>query len=261
MPKKEWTDEERKAFGAKMKASRAKKETVDKTVNIELPEHPEPDNAEEQDVSDLQRQILEMKENMDLMRAALLNQNQGVQMDRQGELVGEFEKYIIDPSNYPDPTPRLALEDRLKPLAFEYNYELNYEQQISSYQTKSGKNIKEPRFHVTLNRIVMDDAGQPTNKRYIARKMVFHEDPDAALVIARENGLEVNKADERLFLNEMRYIRVRDWLFDIFWAKPIQDKEKIKDEVIGGTIVQVFTKNSEQPGDIAFDKLTTKIRT
>jgi hypothetical protein len=57
----------------------------------------------------------------------------------------------------------------------------------------------------------------------------------------------------------MRYLRVKDWLFDVFWPKPAQLKDQIREEVIGGTIVQVFTKNSEEPEGMDFDKLQTKL--
>lgn len=218
------------------------------------------DTPGEQSVDELKAQVKEMAQMMDLMKAAVLNQNQGVQMSRQGDLIGEFEKYVIDPANYPDPTPRLSAEARLKPLAFDYNYELSYEVGVSSYPTKTGKNIKEPKFMIQLNRIVLDEQGKQTPKRYIARKMIFHEDPDAALVIARENGIDVDRSDERLFLNEMRYLRVRDWLYNIFWPRPIdEDMNPIHDEVIGGTVVQVFTKSSQDTSNIEFDKLNSKL--
>lgn len=261
MPKKNWTEEEKKAFAAKMAAARAKaKEELPKQETKDAPE----EIAEEQGVDELQRQIEEMKQNMDLMRAALLNnqgtQPQGISMNREGNLVGEWEKYLIDPSNYPDPTQRLAKEQRLAPLAFDYHYELEYEVGTSRYETKTGKNVAEPKFKVTLNRVVLDDQGNKTDKRYIARKMVFHEDPQAALVIAREQNLDVDKTDEKMFLNEMRYLRVRDWLFDYFWPKPVDEVGKIKEEVIGGTIVQVFTKASEDSSSIPFDQLNTKVQ-
>ena len=232
---------------------------------VEPTPNPEPVLAPDQNIDEMKRQMAEMQETMVLMRQALANQNQGqqntgVSMNNQGELIGEWEKYLVDPSNYPDPTPRLKSEGRLRPIAFEYNYELEYEVGVSSYQTKSGKNIREPKFMITLNRVVMDDQGQPTNKRYIARKMVFHEDPQAAIVIARDNDIVVDKSDEKLFLNEMRYLRVRDWLFDIFWPRPAQAKDKIREEVIGGSVVQVFTKNSVEAGSIPFDQLNTKVR-
>jgi hypothetical protein len=277
MPRAAKGSPEAKAWAANMKAKREAKQGDSQTPiqPVEPPENPEPVVSQDQDTNDLKRQIEEMKQNMDLMRQLLVNNAQGgnnsVQMNRNGELIGEFEKYLVDPSNYPNPTPRLTKEPRLAPLAFDYNYELTYEVNVSSYETKTGKNIREPRFHVTLLRKVLDDqgnrvqvkdpkTGKMQDKFYIARKMVFHEDPQAAMVIARENNLPVDGSDERLFLNEMRYYRVRDWLFDIFWPRPVQDESQIQDEVIGGQVVQVFTRNSEETGSIPFDKMTSKLR-
>lgn len=254
--KKEWTDEERKNFAEKMKAAREKKlpeEAFETAENVETA-------PGEQNVDDLKQQVQEMKENMELMKALLLNKDTGVQMNQRGDLVGEWEKYLVDPSLYPDPTRRLTKEPRLQPLAFDYNYELEYKVGISSYETKTGKNVKEPKFEIQLNRIVIDDQGKQTPKRYIARKLIFHEDPSAALVIARENDLDVDKSDEKAFLNEMRYYRVRDWLFDIFWPRPTDEqKNPIHDEVIGGTVVQVFTKSSVDPSGIDFNQISKKL--
>lgn len=214
------------------------------------------------DTNEILRQLKELQESNALMRAALLNQPQpkseGISIGSAGRVMGVVEKYLVDPANYPDPTDRLKKESRLAPLAFEYNYELDYEVAVSNYENK-GINYKEPKFMLTLNRVVMDDQGQPTNKRYIARKLIFHEDPQAALVIARDNNIEVDQSDERVFLNEMRYLRARDWVFDIFWPKPADEASKVKDEVIGGTVVQVFTKSSVDPSDVDFNQLKSKL--
>jgi hypothetical protein len=82
--------------------------------------------------------------------------------------------------------------------------------------------MREPKFTIQLNRIVLNDQGEQTNKRYIARRLIFHEDPQAALVVARENNLAVDENNQKEFLDEMRYLRVKDWLFDVFWPKPAQ---------------------------------------
>lgn len=273
MPKREWTDEERKAFADKMRAARRQKSVTEQPVKqtappaTDSPKVPEEDPVErvqdEQGLDELKRQMKEIQETNALLKAALLGNTQAqkntIGVGKDNKLTGEVEKYLLDPVNYPDPTPRLRKEPRLQPLAFDYNYELDYSVATSSYETKTGVNMIEPKFHVTLNRIVLDDQGEQTNKRYIARKLVFHEDPQAALVIARDNGIEVDKTDEKAFLNEMRYLRVRDWLFDIFWPKPASDIDKIKEEVIGGTLVQVFTKSSVDPSGIDFDKLKTRV--
>lgn len=276
MPKKNMTPEERRAWGEKMRAARAAKQANKDDKNPrpepitapELPEDQEEHIAEDGNLEQLQAQIKEIQETNALLKAALLGQQvnagaggqpaQNVGVGRQGNLVGEVEKYLIDPDNYPDPTPRLSKEERLRAVNFDFNYELEYRMDVVAYETKTGVNMKEPKFHISLNRIVVDDQGNQTDKRYIAKRLVFHEDPQAALVIARENGLEIDSSNEKVFLDEMRYLRTRDWLFGVFWPKPDDEKAEIKEEVIGGTIVQVFTKSSQEPSSVDFDKLEAK---
>lgn len=223
----------------------------------------------------MQKQLDEVMETNALLRAAILgNQqnptSQNIGVGQGGKLLGEVDKYLVDPSNYPDPTPRLSQEPRLQTIAFNHNYELEYDFTIRSYETRTGVNMREPEFTIRLLRCVLDDQGERVkvedpktrelrDKFYIARRMMFHEDPQAALVIARENNLDVDKDDEKHFLDEMRYLRVRDWLFDFFWPKGTETREGIKEEAIGGTIVQVYTKSSVEPSQVDFDKLSTKV--
>jgi hypothetical protein len=231
-------------------------------------------DVQELSMSDLQRQLNEVMETNALLKAAILgNQssqtNQNVGVGQGGKLLGEVDKYLIDPENYPDPTERLSKEPRLQTIAFNHNYELEYAINTRSYETKTGVNMREPEFTIKLLRVVLDDQGnrvrvpdkdgKPMDKFYIARRMMFHEDPQAALIIARENNLDVDKTDERVFLNEMRYLRVRDWLFDFLWPKQSQASEGVHEEAVGGTIVQVYTKSSVDPSYVEFDKLTTKV--
>jgi len=211
---------------------------------------------------DLQKQVSELK---DMMLKVLSGQQNtgGISVGSSGRLIGEVERYSVDVDRYPDFTLRLAAEPRLRPLAFEYNYELDYSVSTRAYETKTGVNQKEPEFLVNLYRVVLDDSGAQTQKRYIAKRLMFHEDPQAAIVIARDNGISLDDwkdmdnsdTNQRAFLNEMRYLRARDWLFGIFWPKGSDKMAEIREEVIGGTIVQVFTKNSEETSEIDFDKI------
>ena len=278
----------RKKFGEQARArAAAKKQGVatPTTPESQVPEQEPvkdiglddtPNIQTEQNYDELAKQLKETQETMALLKAALLagggaepqsqpNQNFSV---GNGRMVGEVEKYLVDPALYPDPTPRLAMEPRLAPLAFDYNYELDYEVSVTNYETKAGINMKEPRFKVTLYRILLDDQGERVkvmskdgklqDKLYIARQMYFHEDPQAAMVIARDNNILIPEEDQARWLNEMRYIRVRDWLFDIFWPKAAQAEREIREEVIGGQLVRTFYRNSEEPGGIPFDKLSNK---
>lgn len=220
---------------------------------------PSADIQPEQGTDEILRQLQELRESNALLKAAFLsNGESGVSLGRDGGVIGVVEKYLVDPAHYPNPTDRLKKEQRLAPLAFEYNYELDYKVALSQYENK-GINYKEPKFMIDLNRVVLNDQGEQTPKRYVARKLIFHEDPQAALVIARENGLEIESENEKTFLDEMRYLRVRDWLFGIFWPKPTEVTSGITEEVIGGTIVQVFSKSSEDPSSIDFNQIKTKL--
>jgi hypothetical protein len=222
----------------------------------------------------MQKQLNEVMETNALLKAALLNNQNAapnqptdnVQVGRGNKVLGEIDKYLVDPNAYPDPTPRLADEKRLQGVNFKHDYDLEYEFKVSSYETKTGLNMREPDFLITLYRIVYDNQGEPvlmvdpkTNKlgvkRYIARRLSFKEDPQAALVIARENNLDIDKTDEKTYLNEMRYLRVRDWLFDVFWPKPTTGNSAVLEEAIGGSIVQISVRSSLDASSPDFDAL------
>ena len=88
---------------------------------------------------------------------------------------------------------------------------------------------------------------------------MFHEDPQAAMAIARENNVAIDAENEKAFLDEMRYLRIRDWLFGYFWKPKTTPQNQVSEEAIGGTIVQVFTKSSIDPSSVDFDQLKTKM--
>jgi hypothetical protein len=257
MVKKDRTPDEQAAIDIRMAKMRAAKNNNIITEMPPLPEHPEEDKYE-----DLQRQVNETNKLLQAFMAGASqsnNQGSGLSVGAKGNLVGEVEKYVMAEENYPDMTDRLYTEPRLQNIAFRNNYEVEYTIAQSSYETKTGINMVEPRFHVTLYRILLDDDGNQTNKSYIARKLTFHEDPQAAMTIAKEQGVEIDRTDEVKFLNEMRYLRVRDWIFDIFWPKPAQAAENVREEVIGGSLVQVVTRNSPETGEIDFSKIKNKV--
>ena len=268
MPRKDWTDEQRKAFGEKMKAARGKKvptPTVTPTVTtVAVPPLPEPTevptaeqtDTQGTDMQAMQRQMNEIMETNALLKAALLRSPQEAstnsgqpQVNKTGSLIGVFEKYILSPENYPSPIERLAQETRLAPLAFPLNYHLDYVYSVRQYDTKQGINTQEPEFVIQLWRNRLNDDGT-VRDRYRVRRLVFHEDPQAAMVIAHDNNIQIDKEDEASFLNEMRYLRVRDWLFDIFWPKPVTNNEARREEVIGNVLVEIVDVNSEDSVDM-----------
>lgn len=255
------------------KTTRQKVEAIEVPTQVQTPPtvNPVPEVQGEQSIDDLKRMVEEMKTQNQVIMMALANKgassNSGVSLGDGGRVLGVIEKYVIDPDLYPDPCERLSNEPRLQPMAFKLNYELYYKFSTSSYETKAGVNMTEPKFQVSLVRVVLDDEGMPTDKRYVIKNMIFHEDPQAAIVIAREKGISLDDYkdmdntddNQKLFLNEMRYLRIRDWLFDTFWPKPASRLAGVKEEVIGGRIVPVFYKSSEEAAEVDFDKIKGKL--
>lgn len=282
MPRKAWTDEERAAFGAKMKALRDAKimkeaikaldeapvptegrSVLDQDGQLFTPPAPVAIDTPAVDNSQTNTELQEMIRANQEVLLALLKERQnpaqaaGPTIGASGRVLGEVERYTVDPDQYRSPVERLAAEPKLRTIAFDFNYELDYEMSVRSYENKAGLNMKEPEFLVCLTRIAIDKDGNQTNKRYIIKNMRFHEDPQAALVIAREQGIPLDSfADEKLLLDEMRYLRVKDWLFDIFWPKGT-DRSRVEhtEEVLDGTIVQTFSKPVGEPGGLDFDKI------
>jgi len=231
MPKKEWTEEERKAFGEKMKAARQSEPKKDEEVTISRSEF-----------EDLLKLVTELKQSQPAP-----NQYQPLQQATvtAGGLVGVQEKYSTT-QEYPSPVERLKKESRLAPFAFEYNYDITYEVGTRLEAVK----LTEPMLEVPLHAIKLNDQGEQTNQRYIIRKLMFHEDPEAALTIAREQGITVDPLNEVDFLNEMRYLRCKAWLLDIFYPPKSDQSKQMKEEVIGNQVVQVFDVTSKDAVDI-----------
>jgi len=229
-----------------------------------------PDTQANVDLAELLRQINEVKETNALLKAALLNKNteadNGLRLNNRSGIVGTFEKYMLDPERYPDPRNRLTdyfeSQPKFRRLGFKDNYELRFEMTPTMpYERKDGVMEVQPRFVLGLDRIIYDeDTYEPTNGRYVVKEFIFFEDPSTAVTIARDNGLDVTNENETDFLNEMRYLRARDWLVECFYpALPDKTVKQRKDMVINGKQVQYFEINSTDAQTIPFGELKTKI--
>lgn len=216
-------------------------------------------------VEQLTKMVLELQKQNAAFMAGAASVPQQVQ--QAPSMRGTTTLFSSDLSVYQDPRPRLMAEPRLQRIAFSNNYELEYNVALTnSYEKKDGTMERQPKFDVTLNGIILDDSGEDTGKRFIARRMVFFEDPDTAINIAERNGITVDDfGGEQEFLNAMRYLRLRDWLFEFFWKpKPDADKSNFRDEVIAGQVVRTFQKSvpAEQGVRIDYDGLGgSKLRT
>ena len=266
MPRKAWTEEERKAFGAKMKAARANKQTpqtntqkVAEATNKE--QEPQITNTvQNADLGDLQRQIEELKAALKFVQPTAPAVPQTVQFGANG-LVGTRDRYVIDPLNYPDPRDRLYNEKLLTRFAFKENYELTWNVTNTVYTTIDNIRTREPKFTLELLKVqINEDTGERMNGRYLISTSIFHEDPDAAVAVAREKGLAIDENNQKAFLDEMRYMRIRDWLLDCFIdPKPVQAKLNKKEVMLGNKVVPFFEINSVDKEAMPFAGLNGKL--
>jgi hypothetical protein len=272
MAKRKMTDEQRQAASERMKAMHAaKKLQKEATLNPGIDEEPattvlaSTSAYEPEDVSELKRQVEELKQMIISQARQQVQPQQPVnfqlpQFNNSGQVVGTRVKFSSDSNLYPNPIERLRKEQRLQRFAFNENYDLGYSIEKVRYQTVDGHWQSEPRFKLELSRVVFDEeTGEPTNKRYVVCRLLMHEDPEAAMVIAEQNGLKVEEESEQDFLNEMRYLRFRDWLLEAFYPpKASSQTGNFQEEVIGGKLVQVFTKASEEGGGVPFGQFNTE---
>lgn len=298
MPKKKtWTPERRKAASDAAKARLEQKSQLEKTTAVGVSgiyynadgtkvlyrgEQQQPSETERQslneqiakapqpstdpDLSTLIQQIKEANDNIAKLQSQLQNQPEAPQNQAAsaagGVLTGTYERFTTDSKYYPDPTARLAREPRLSRFAFEDNYELKWEVQLSQYETIDRIRTKEPRFNLKLIVKVYDDlTGELTNRRFVILQGIFHEDPDAALAIAHDNGIEVEAQTEKEFLDEMRYLRFRDWLLEAFFPTSPPPSNNKKEIVIGNKLVEVYEVTSYKQESMAagFASMTKKL--
>ena len=91
--------------------------------------------------------------------------------------------------------------------------------------------------------------------------MIFFEDPDAALAVARENGLDVRDYEEKEFLDEMRYLRVRNWLLEAFYPPTITNKKQNKKQmVVGNQVVEYYEVSGVDSASMPFNDLKNSLR-
>ena len=245
MPRPKKGSPEAKEWAAKMQAKReaAKQDKPTNTVQNEPIEQPSP--SAPQTISDdtVQELLNRIKE---LENRQFFNQAQPV--------VKAVTKFSVTPHDYPDPRERLSDEPKLQEHAFKQNFTLKWEIGRTGYE-KDGVSYTEPKFDLEVWRWLRDEDGELTDKQYRVHRLTFHEDPEAAIQMARDKGLDVDETLQRDFLDEMRYLRMRDWLLEIFYPPKTQANQQTREEVIGNRLVPVLEVNSFQAVGIPIDKL------
>lgn len=239
MPKKTWTPEERQAFADKMKAARAAKQKPQVEENI----------VQNEDENALLKRILELE--------ARLNA-QGAQAPQAAPSPRTVTvKYSFNPEDYPDPRDRFFEEPKLQLRGFNKNwFELGWEVQKVNYE-EDGIKLAAPRFNLEVYGVIEDPVtGEPSNKRYTMKRGVFFEDPDSFLEVASRHGVEIPERFEKWFMDEMRYLNMRDFLLDMFYpSAPTSTKQNKTEMVIGNKLVEVWEASSTDTQAVPFSDL------
>jgi hypothetical protein len=265
MAKKEWTPEQRAAFGAKMKASREAKQNLQNKKPQVPASEPEMEYHQNDDVEALKKRVDELTG----MLGLLVGQNQApstVVANAKQVLT----KYSFDPKDYPDPRPKIfqyfTSAPRLQRLAFQFNYDLDWEVQKVNFE-EDGQKYQAPRFVLKLLGKVIDEDTQDIKKyydpkekkwfeqRYIVRQGMFFEDPDSYVFVANLHGVEVPEDLIKEFCDEMRYLTMRDWVQEYFFPPQAQTRRNEKETVIGNQLVKVYEVNTDDPRGYEMDEL------
>lgn len=172
--------------------------------------------------------------------------------------VRAITKYSVAAGDYPDPRQRLFAEQRLILKNFVPQWWALEWKVDKVFYDKDGVKYTEPRFTLELWHIMENEAGEPSDKRYKVCSGMFFEDPDSFMTVAEEKGLEVPPSLQKEFMDEMRYMIIRDWLFECFYPpKPTTQQTNRTETVIGNRLVEVVEINSETAVN-AFSHLTPK---
>jgi hypothetical protein len=164
----------------------------------------------------------------------------GVHISAQGGIQGRIVKHSLSKADYPDPTPRLYDDPRLKRHNLRENYIFTWDVEGEQY-TKDGVTYAEPRFTVRLFRRLFDDNDVDTGRAALISRTMLHEDEFVAQIIADRMGLLENFSDTKEMMDEIRYHRIRDWLIPIFIpAKPEEHANRKTEMVIDGKAVEVY---------------------
>lgn len=154
---------------------------------------------------------------------------------------GVVFKYPIDKNYYADPSERLLAETKLARYAMKENYLFRWSVDGVEYE-KHGVTYAEPRFTLELFRYLDDpETGERNGKMGLVARQMQHEDEMFTRMAAMKLGiLEKFDSFEEL-MTEIRYIRMQQWLFDLFTpAKIEQHNRRATTQVIAGKAVEVF---------------------
>lgn len=246
---KTWTDEERKAFGAKMQQAKLAKQQ-------EKEDGEEIKQETQTDLNQVVKQLMEEVASLKAERGKVSPSEglsdtariMGASIGAQG-VQGEQVKHSLSAQDYPDPTERLYDEPVLSRHGLRENYEIRFAVEGSHYEA-NGIRYAEPRFMVELHRKLFNDDGTPKLGKSGRQQVAFrsrqfqHEDEVAARMAARKLGLEGTFPSFKEMMDEMRYAQMRKWLLDTF--NPPEDPVVESNEAVIDNRVTMISDSAKE---------------
>lgn len=169
-------------------------------------------------------------------------------------VTGQVFKYPVEPEYYPNPKERLYDIPFLKRFNLRDNYIITWGVEGVEYE-KNGVAFAEPRFICHLYRRIYDEDNNDTGTAALVSRTFLHEDRMIALTTANKLGLTEQFADEREIMDEIRFLRVKEWLVALFTPYKFQKfAKKPRSMVIDGKQVEVFDTEEIVGADAADSK-------
>ena len=274
------TQKAQAARKAKLEAAKVEAPVVPQPESTPVVPAPEPSAFQQASESDKDKVIIALQN--ELLEAYRANQNRdvdieqvlaekasmqpqsqgfngnGVHISAQGGIQGRIVKHSLSKIDYPDPTPRLYDDERLRRHNLRENYIFTWDVEGEQY-TKDGVTYAEPRFTVRLFRRLFDDNDVDTGRAALISRTMLHEDEFVAQIIADRMGLLENFSSTKEMMDEIRYHRIRDWLIPIFIpAKPEEHANRKTEMVIDGKAVEVYD-TEKVVGESAADSKASSI--
>lgn len=258
MPKKAPSEKQlaqRKAFGEAAKArAAARRNKVDEQAN-EVDQEVTPSQAqgsEAESVTLTQDQFKALMSRLDKVEGS---QTETVKpsdtgFDQFGKPTGVIQTYSVNPADYADPRDFLYDLPELAQYAMRLNYNLDWLVEQKIFETKYGTSVAHPKFSLILQRKRLENGVEvvkidPNTKREFHPRIhvqtgVFFEDPAASVTEALQLGLPIDKANTPQFLEQMRQLRYKTWLLDVFFPQPpTNTADYSTEQVIDGKVYQI----------------------
>lgn len=273
MAKREYTEEEKKAWAEKMKAAREAKKLAQEAQLQDAPSTESETvsatsgtasvSAESADTDEGVTDVVKPEDNDRTAKleaqVELLTQMLMAQQGNQGQANQNAPQttktpYSLDLSIYDSPVDKLmewARQDaRMRRQGFADNYEMKFVREIPArFPLADGSYMQVPKFTLGLLEYAYDDEGRPVIQKnargedvqikYLRKRLVMFEDPDNALLVAHRKGLKLDDTTSQQFLNDMRYLQAQEWLLEVFYPPKPTSNSGMREEAIGGQMVTI----------------------